>query len=198
MRELEHFLETKDARIEKLQNKNANLDQKLKAEMLQVENFKDQIKEVIISQKQSDKWNKNVDDLNEQQFEKIEKLSSMSSKQKQLIDQLQGKVQNMSKGKEKQQQKIAALKRKIAEDTSIIENFSSIQEQLINKNRPDEEKIQINYETLMEAIEQSKNDANKKKWKNQLLSKGSDPKDDLFAGMQPAIAKVLMQKMDDI
>ena len=33
MTELERFLETKDARIEKLQNKNASLDQKLKAEM---------------------------------------------------------------------------------------------------------------------------------------------------------------------
>ena len=45
----------------------------------------------------------------------------MNSKQKQLADQLQGKVQKMSQDKDKLLKKIDTLKSKIQQDTSIIE-----------------------------------------------------------------------------
>lgn len=64
------------------------LDQRVKADQARIEQLNYKIKEVMTSQKQSDKWNKNADDLNERQREQIQQLQDLNSKQSKLADQL--------------------------------------------------------------------------------------------------------------
>lgn len=49
----------------------------------------------------------------------------------------------MSKEKDNLLKKIEGLKKQNKQDASIIENFSSLQEQFVNKNKSDEDKIKI-------------------------------------------------------
>ena len=70
----------------------------------------------------------------------------------------------------------------------MIDNFKVIQEQIINENKPPEQQIVLESNSLIKALERAKKDKEKQKWKQE-LGQGSG---------QDSVNKFLQQKMEDI
>lgn len=85
----------------------------------------------------------------------------------------------------------------------MIDNFQSMQETLINNNRPDDQKIKVDRKVLTEALEQVKKDRERAKWKNQLQGSGGkhsilDDAASIFGDCSASQLKFLQSKLDDI
>ena len=160
---------------------------KLKSENIDYQN---QIKEIIHNNKKTEKWNENMSGVNEKQYEKIQKLKGDVLRYKEAKDQLQSQVNKMTKDKQLFKDRINDLKEEKKKNEEIIENFKAIQEQIINQNKPPEERIEITTDVLIEALQKSKKDLERIKWKQELKGSKKDEKE--------SVNKYLQSKLDDI
>jgi len=137
-----------------------------------------QIKELINSFKKSEKWNEDMNGVNQAQYEKIKTLKADLQRYKDFKADLQKRVDRMEKDKKTFKAKIDEQKAEKKKNLEIIENFKGIQEQMINQYKPTNEKITVSTETLIEALNKAKKYNERQKFKSKVKKGESKEQND--------------------
>ena len=85
-------------------------------------------------------------------------------------------------------QKIKVQKDQLEEQEAVIANFTVIQEQIVNQNKDDRDKVKITKDSLKDALQKSKENAKRQKWKKKLDGSGSKGQE---------VSKYLQQKLEN-
>lgn len=116
--------------------------------------------------------------VNQAQYEKIKTLKADLQRYKDFKADLQKRVDRMEKDKKTFKAKIDEQKAEKKKNLDIIENFKGIQEQMINQYRPDDEKIAVSTEALIEALNKAKKYNERQKFKSKVKKGESKEQND--------------------